>query len=130
MRKIVLMHNCIFQHDFVLEWASRSDKKIIWEYIGFNQYDYYAVENYASKPITYNENHIPIWNEFYPGLDIDREDPILIQMVEEGYINDIDYRNDEYKELRIVEIPEDVKYYISELENGYEYVAENHRTWH
>lgn len=56
--------------------------------------------------------------------DIERNDPILIQVVEELG----DKANDRYSELKIVEIPDDVKWQIDEYD-GAEWVAEQHRTW-
>ena len=56
--------------------------------------------------------------------DIQRDDPFLIQVVEtlgrsaDGYC----------ARLKIVEIPEDVKFIIEEYD-GAEWVAEEHRTW-
>ncbi len=32
-------------------------------------------------------------------------------------------------EFKIIEIPDDVEFEIRETENGYEYIAEKHRTW-
>jgi hypothetical protein len=56
--------------------------------------------------------------------DINRDDPMLIQVVEEfGPLV-----NDRCSELRIVEIPDDVQWHIAEYD-GYEHVAEDHRTW-
>jgi hypothetical protein len=55
---------------------------------------------------------------------IERDDPRLIQVVEEfGPLV-----NDRCSELRIVEIPDDVQWHIAEYD-GYEHVAEDHRTW-
>jgi hypothetical protein len=55
---------------------------------------------------------------------IERDDPRLIQVVEEfGPLV-----NDRCSELKIVEIPYDVKWHIAEYD-GYEHVAEDHRTW-
>ena len=56
--------------------------------------------------------------------DIDRADPALVQVVEELGKKS----NDIYSELCIVEIPEDVSWYIEEYD-GKEHVAERHRTW-
>lgn len=57
-------------------------------------------------------------------FDIHRADPALVQVVEELGKKS----NDIYSELRIVEIPEDVSWYIEEYD-GNEHVAERHRTW-
>lgn len=56
--------------------------------------------------------------------DIDRDDPTLVQVVAELG----NAANDDYAELEIVEIPDDVKWQIEEYD-GKEWVAEVHRTW-
>lgn len=48
-----------------------------------------------------------------------REDPIVIQVVEEL---------GEASGMRLVEVPDGIEWYVDELE-GFEYVAEQHRTW-
>lgn len=54
---------------------------------------------------------------------IDRSDCRLIMALKE--------MPDEMKkcELKIVEIPDNVDWYIEEGESGYEWIAERHRTW-
>lgn len=56
--------------------------------------------------------------------EVPRDDPFLLQVVtalgEEA--------NGKYAKLKIVEIPEDVKWTIEEYD-GQEWVAEAHRTW-
>ena len=54
----------------------------------------------------------------------DRTDPDLISVVEELG----DEANGTYSKLKVVEIPSDVKWHISEYD-GDEWVAEDHRTW-
>lgn len=54
----------------------------------------------------------------------DRADPLLIQVIEEMG----EKANGWCSELAIVDIPDDVKWHISEYD-GYEHVAEDHRTW-
>jgi hypothetical protein len=68
---------------------------------------------------------------FYAGTEnmfsdrnIERNDPALVQTVEELGVN----ANDWGSELKIVDIPEDVKWQIDEYD-GIEWVAEQHRTW-
>lgn len=56
--------------------------------------------------------------------DIARNDSVLVQVVEELGVN----ANDWGSELKIVDIPEDVKWQIDEYD-GIEWVAEQHRTW-
>lgn len=54
----------------------------------------------------------------------DRSDPDLISVVEELG----EEANSRYAELKVVEIPDDVKWEIHEYD-GIEHVAECHRTW-
>lgn len=56
--------------------------------------------------------------------DIPRDCPVLVAMVEEQG-NAVDGR---YADLKIVEVPDDVNWYIEEYD-GNEHVAERHRTW-
>jgi hypothetical protein len=59
----------------------------------------------------------------YP-REIERDDPILVQVVEElGKKADGDCAN-----LNVVEIPNDIEWEIHEYD-GMEHVAEKHRTW-
>lgn len=56
--------------------------------------------------------------------NLDRTDPVLIQVVEElGAI-----ANGNYAKLKVVEVPEGVDWEIDEYD-GYEHIAEKHRTW-
>ncbi len=54
--------------------------------------------------------------------DIDRTCPVLVSMVEAGKVDG------DYAELKVVEIPDDVNWFIHEYD-GIEHVAERHRTW-
>ena len=57
-------------------------------------------------------------------FDIERTDPHLVAVVEElGPI-----ANGSFSSLKVVEIPDDVKWHISEYD-GLEHIAEEHRTW-
>ena len=56
--------------------------------------------------------------------DISRDDPALVQTVEELG----EAANDRYAQLRIVDVPNDVEWYIDEYD-GIETVREQHRTW-
>ena len=56
--------------------------------------------------------------------DIPRDDPVLIQIVE-----DMGTKADgTFAALKVVEVPDDVNWYIEEYD-GREWVAERHRTW-
>ena len=56
--------------------------------------------------------------------EIERNDPGLVQVVEELG----DKANGDHAELKVVEIPDDVEYFIEEYD-GLEHIAESHRTW-
>ena len=56
--------------------------------------------------------------------EMKRDDPLLVQVVEELG----DAANGQYARLRVVEIPADVEWTIEEYD-GYEHIAEEHRTW-
>ena len=69
----------------------------------------------------YNKAHSE--QTVYP-REIERNDPVLVQVVEELG----DKANGNYAELKVVEIPDDVEYFIEEYD-GLEHIAEVHRTW-
>jgi hypothetical protein len=56
--------------------------------------------------------------------DIPRDCPVLVAMVEEQGTA----INGAFSDLKVVEIPDDVNWYIAEYD-GLEHVAERHRTW-
>lgn len=56
--------------------------------------------------------------------DIERNDPFLIQVVEEMEGE----ANGNYSSLKIVEIPDDVDWVLEEYD-GHEHIAEAHRRW-
>lgn len=63
--------------------------------------------------------------EFFSSRDIERNDPVLVKVVKELGKE----ANGACAKLKIVEISDDVDWYIHE-HDGNEYVAEKHRTWH
>jgi hypothetical protein len=62
--------------------------------------------------------------EFYEG-DLERDDSELVAVVEKLG----EEANGWAADLKIVEIPDDVKWYIDEYD-GLEWIAEEHRKWH
>ena len=66
-----------------------------------------------------------ITDESFWYYDIPRDCPVLIAMFEEQGTA----MNGKFSDLKIVEIPDDVNWYIVEYD-GLEHVAERHRTWH
>lgn len=75
-----------------------------------------ALEEYKNRKGITDEN-------FYH-WDIPRDCPVLVAMIEEQGTG----INGPYSYLKIVEIPEDVDWYIEE-NDGDEWIAERHRTW-
>ena len=62
---------------------------------------------------------------YFEAHDFDRTDPALIQVVEEMGDASFGWA----AKLKIVEIPDDVDWYVSDYD-GVEHIAERHRTWH
>jgi hypothetical protein len=58
-------------------------------------------------------------------FDIKREDPFLIQAIEEI---GVERAGGDYSELKIVEIPDNIAWYIYEYD-GVEEIHEHHRIW-
>ena len=56
--------------------------------------------------------------------DIERNDPVLVEVVEQ--LGDL--VNTRHTRLKVVEVPDDVKWEINDYD-GVEWVAEQHRTW-
>ena len=72
----------------------------------------------------YYKDSIEDHNLFYEH-DLCRDDPDLVQVVKK-----LGKRaNGQYASLRIVTIPDEVKWHINEYD-GREHVAEDHRTWY
>lgn len=71
-----------------------------------------------------NDEEIDKIEIFHTWGDISRDDPMLIKTVQDlGEKSWGDFSN-----LKIVEIPDDVEWYIEEYD-GNEHVAEKHRVW-
>jgi len=62
--------------------------------------------------------------QYWFASEVDRDDPLLVQIVEELGIE----ANGEFARLKVVEIPDDVEWYVDEYD-GTEWVAEVHRVW-
>ena len=56
--------------------------------------------------------------------DIPRDDPVLVEVVE--HLGDA--ANGDYAELKVVEIPDGVDWYVEDYDVN-EHFAERHRTW-
>jgi hypothetical protein len=75
---------------------------------------------FYTQPTTSSE----VENQMIWEGDINRDDPILVQVVEELK----DRANGQHANLKVVEIPDDIEWYVEEYD-GAEHVAEVHRTW-
>ena len=62
--------------------------------------------------------------DFYAYLDIPRDCPVLVALVEEMG----ERADNSWSRLKVIEIPDDIDWYIEEYD-GIEHVAEVHRTW-
>jgi len=81
--------------------------------------------NWHSMTLEQRQAHNAAYSEtvFYD-RDLARDDPCLVQVVEQlGAV-----ANGRCADLKVVEIPDDVNWYIEEYD-GREWVAERHRTW-
>lgn len=79
--------------------------------------DAWTTDHYAINGIDDDEHY------FYYS-DLERNDPVLVQVVEElGSDSDGDYAS-----LRIADVPDDAKWYIDDYD-GIETIREEHRTW-
>jgi len=76
---------------------------------------------YSTKPLK-NGNYEE--NSYFSEIEIKRDDPILVQVVEKLGKE----ANGSCANLKIVEIPNNVEWEIEEYD-GQEWVAEKHRTW-
>lgn len=82
--------------------------------------DFYSMsmEDRQSYNKTYSEQ---TWDYH----DVERNDPLLVQVVEELG----DKANGGHAELAVVEIPDEVQWTVEEYD-GWEHIAEQHRTWY
>jgi hypothetical protein len=85
----------------------------------------FTLEEQPDRDSQFKKGHIIMVNgQEYWERDIDRDDPMLVKIVQEM---DAD-ANGNHAKLKIVEIPADVKWQIDEYD-GSEWVAEKHRVW-
>lgn len=82
-------------------------------------------ENFRFEEEKFFSKYYYIDNElFFSQYGIERNDPVLIQVVEELGEN----ANGQCAELKIIEIPDDIFWEIQEYD-GMETVVESHRSW-
>jgi hypothetical protein len=92
-------------------------KKSLTDYTTKNRVSRYDTERYGLQILVNG-------NEWRSKVDIRRDDPVLVSVVQELGSR----ANGEFAELKIVEIPAFVDWQIDEYD-GREWIAETHRTW-
>ena len=70
------------------------------------------------------KNGNPDTKSYWHERDLERNDPILVKVVEKLGKK----ANGTYADLEVVEVPDDVSWYVEEYD-GIEWISENHRTW-
>jgi hypothetical protein len=100
-------------HEAIMRYAALKNINLIVEEkdSSFSKYEYYV-------------DQISDDNYWHDGKILDRSNPDLVQVVEELG----EAANGWAAELKVVDIPDDVQWYIEEYD-GIEWVAEKHRTW-
>ena len=116
--------------DFIIENYGKDILKKSWEeiekvvpYISYTRVpreEYKKVYRECSNKGDFTESN----SLYFSDTDIERNDPILVQVVEELG----EEANGKHATLKVVEIPDDIEWYIEEYD-GCERVAEKHRTW-
>jgi hypothetical protein len=94
------------------------------KYLELNQFSYEERVNEHDPRGTISGQMFYVNDKFWSYRDIDRDDPLLVRVVEELGAE----ANSRYASLKIVEIPADVDWTLEEYD-GLEWIAEKHRTW-
>lgn len=81
-------------------------------------------ENFTFEEGKFFSNYYHVGDEFFYSYNIERNDPVLIQVVEELGEN----ASGHCAELKIIEIPDDIFWEIHDYD-GRESVVESHRSW-
>lgn len=105
----------------------KGHERLYWfEFAGLNGIKPIQQPDYSSWHIAYTMPNPSNDDESFSSRDIKRDDPDLVAVVEEL---GTERSSDRYAHLRIVEIPDDVEWFIDEYD-GREHIAETHRTWY
>ena len=119
-------------HDAVMMYAKLkgitlypyvSDSKDLYKMIPYlpSNKDAWCI-HYFTKPV--REDNLPHDDSYFSPRDIERNDPILIQVVEAMG----EKANGGCASLKIIEIPDNVKWHVEDYD-GMEHIAEDHQTW-
>lgn len=92
----------------------------------FEQKGYKYRTYYFGSDIGYEVWENDKWAVFSEHTEVERNDPTLVEVVEKLGSTEASDLN---SHLKVVEIPDDVKWHIEEYD-GSEHVAEDHRTWY
>ena len=126
-------------HEGILAYLGRSGRQVWVEendkFGGLIPFIYYVVppeqriegdpDNWYEMTLAERQAHNAAYSDtVFHDRDLARDDPDLVAVVQE-LGNQADGR---HAELKIVEVPDDVNWYIEEYD-GCEWVAERHRTW-
>lgn len=129
MRKIVI-NTCYggfgLSHEAVLRYAELVGLSLSWQIddISTRIYKQKAVVDNPSVLVHYYTSMQHTDENYWSGRDIVRDDTRLVQVIEELGSE----ANGRFASLVVVEIPDDVEWQIEEYD-GFEHIAEKHRTW-
>ena len=118
MTKVVI-NTCFggfgLSHDAIMKWS---------EYSGIKLYPEIDEKSYLSHYTHYYTDPSQTEDSYWSEYNIDRKDPALVRVVEE--MGKASWGK--YAELKVVEVPDDVDWYIHEYD-GSESIHEAHRSW-
>ena len=139
----VVINNCFggfgLSHEAILAYLDKCGLPVWTEtnekFAGMIPFNYYLVppeeriqgdpDNWHDMTLAQRQAHNAAYSQtVFHDRDLARDDPYLVQVVEELGAG----ANGRHAELKIVEIPADVDWEITEYD-GNETVAEKHRTW-
>ena len=103
-----------------MAWAQATGVDLQWELDGVyvQSYKDQAHEDEPHASFIYTKDG----ERFCPVFDIPRDDPALLEAFNQ--------HQDLAPDLKVIEIPEDIKWSIGEADDGREWVFEQHRTWY